>query len=79
VHRLAADAGFTLHTVRNTAAVFTDFESAETVLGLRRNTERAIAAGYLTAHDAQAWLDHLTTGTFFATTSFITVLGQSGA
>jgi hypothetical protein len=34
-------------------------------------------AGYLTADDAHAWLEHLTTGTFFATTSFITVLAQS--
>lgn len=75
--RLAAQAGFTLRTVRNEAAVFTDFEAAETILGLRRNTERAVTAGYLTADEAHAWLEHLTTGTFFATSSFITVLAQS--
>lgn len=75
--RLAAHAGFTLRTVRNAATVFTDFESAETILGLRRNTERAVTAGYLTANDARVWLEHLTTGAFFATASFITVLGQS--
>ncbi len=44
--------------------------------GLRRTTARAVAAGYLTAPGAQAWLAHLTTDTFFATTSFITVLAQ---
>jgi len=75
--RLAAQTGYHLHTVRNTAAVFTDFETAETILGLRRNTERAVTAGYLTRDDAHAWLEHLTTGTFFATSSFITALAQS--
>jgi ubiquinone/menaquinone biosynthesis C-methylase UbiE len=75
--RLATHAGYTLRAVRNTAAVFTDFETAETILGLRRNTERAVTAGYLTADDAHNWLEHLTTDTFFATTSFITVLAQS--
>lgn len=77
--RLATDAGYTVRAVRNVAAVFTDFEAAETVLGLRRNTERAVKAGYLTEDDAHAWLEHLTTGTFFATSTFITVLAQSGA
>ncbi|MBR7839224.1 methyltransferase domain-containing protein [Actinospica durhamensis] len=75
--RLAAHAGFTLRAVRNPAAVLTDFDTAETILGLRRTTARAVAAGYITASDARAWLEHLTTGTFFATTSFITVLAQS--
>jgi SAM-dependent methyltransferase len=75
--RLATRAGFTLRTVSNAAAVLTDFETAETILGLRRNTERAVAAGYLTTDDAHAWLEHLSTGPFFATTSFITVLAQS--
>lgn len=75
--RLAADAGFTLRAAHNAAAVLTDFETAETILGLRRTTERAVAAGYLTAADAHAWLTHLATGTFFATVSLITVLAQS--
>lgn len=74
--RLAAGAGFTVRRVRNAAAVLTDFATAETILGLRRNTERAVAAGYFTAEDAHGWLEHLTTGTFFATVSFITVLGE---
>ena len=77
--RLATHAGYTLRTVRNTAAVFTDFETAEAILGLRRNTERAVTAGYLTADEAHHWLEHLSTDTFFATTSFITVLAQTAA
>jgi ubiquinone/menaquinone biosynthesis C-methylase UbiE len=75
--RLAAQAGYSLRTVRNTAAVFTEFETAETILGLRRNTERAVTAGYLTPDDADTWLEHLTASNFFATASFITVLAQS--
>ncbi|HEV2635961.1 MAG TPA: methyltransferase domain-containing protein [Actinocrinis sp.] len=75
--RLAVDAGFTVRAVRNAAAVFTDFDTAETVLGLRRNTQRAIAAGYLDPQSAEAWLDHLTTRPFFGTVGFITVLAQS--
>jgi ubiquinone/menaquinone biosynthesis C-methylase UbiE len=76
--RLTTQAGYTLRTVRNTAAVFTDFATAETILGLRRNTDRAVTAGYLTADDARIWLEHLTTATFFATSTFITVLAQAG-
>lgn len=76
--RLAAQAGYTMRTVGNAAAVFTDFETAETILGLRRNTQRAVTAGYLTPDDAHTWLQHLTTSTFFATSTFITVLAQAG-
>ena len=72
--RLAADAGFTVRAVGNPAAVITDFEVGETILGLRRNTDRAVAAGYLTREQGRAWLGHLTGGgTFFATVSTITV------
>ena len=76
--RLAAQAGFTVRAVRNAAAVLTDFDAAEAILGLRRNTERAVAAGFLTAAEGGAWLEHLTGGgTFFATVSLITVLGAA--
>lgn len=77
VPRLATHAGFTLRAVRNVAAVFTAFETAETILGLRRNTERAVTAGYLTADEADTWLEHLATAPFFATTSLITVLASA--
>lgn len=39
--------------------------------------DRAVTAGYLTPDAAHAWLELLTAGTFFATTSFNTVLAQS--
>ena len=75
--RLATAAGFTVLAVRNAAVVFSDFETAEAVLGIRRNTERALAAGRLS--NAEPWLAHLSTGVFFGTFSFITVLAQSAA
>ncbi|MBS2531814.1 methyltransferase domain-containing protein [Catenulispora sp. NF23] len=75
--RLAAHAGFSLRAVRNEAVVLTDFGTAETILGLRRNTERAAAAGFLTPEETDGWLEHLRTDTFFATASFITVVAQS--
>lgn len=75
--RLAVEAGFTVRTVSNAAAVFTDFETAETVLGLRRNTDRAVTAGYLSPAEGADWLAHLTSGPFFATASFITVVAQA--
>ena len=66
-----------MHTV-DPAAVLTDFDTAETILGLRRNTDRAVAAGYLTPEAGRAWLDHLTgTETFFATTSLMAVLAAA--
>lgn len=74
--RLAVDAGFTVRSVHNAAAVLTDFETAETILGLRRNAERAVAAGYFSADDAHGWLEHLTSDTFLATVSFITLLAE---
>lgn len=76
--RLAATAGFALRTVRNEAVVLTDFEAAETILGLRRVAARAAAAGALGPHSAESWLEPLTTcEVFFATVSFITVVTEA--
>jgi ubiquinone/menaquinone biosynthesis C-methylase UbiE len=76
--RLAAEAGFELREVRNPAVVLTDFDTAETILGVRRSAARAVAAGYLDAAAARSWTEHLTTTrSFFATCSFITVLAQA--
>lgn len=76
--RLAAHAGFTAREVHNAAVVLDDFDTAETILGLRRNTGRAVTAGYLTPEAGRAWIDYLTsTDAFFATVSFVTVLAQA--
>jgi ubiquinone/menaquinone biosynthesis C-methylase UbiE len=76
--RLAAAAGFAVREAANPAVVLTDFDTAETIISVRRTTERAVAAGYLDAAAGRSWIDHLTgTRSFFATCSFITVLAQA--
>lgn len=47
--RLCAEAGLTVVTVEAFAPVFRDVETAEKILGLRRNLVRAVQAGYLDA------------------------------
>jgi ubiquinone/menaquinone biosynthesis C-methylase UbiE len=72
--RLAADAGFAVSTVDASVVMFRDFETAEQVLGLRRNTVRAVQAGALAPAAAESWLRRLTSGTFLATFTLFTVL-----
>jgi ubiquinone/menaquinone biosynthesis C-methylase UbiE len=67
--RLAAEAGFRVGRVIAITAVFRDAEAADQVLGLRRVTGRAVAAGFLTKDSADQWLDHLVTQPFFASTT----------
>ncbi|MFC6886778.1 MULTISPECIES: methyltransferase domain-containing protein [Actinomadura] len=80
VPRLVADAGFEVRSVVNAAPVFRDAATAERVLHLRRNTARAVTAGYLDQDAAERWLAHLEgTGTFIATASFVIVVAANGA
>lgn len=70
--RLATDAGFRVDKVIPITAVFRDAQAADQVLGLRRVTEGAVAAGYLSADAASQWLSYLATQPFFASgTTFI--------
>lgn len=58
-------------------AVYRQVEEADHVFGFQRVTSRAVAAGYLSAAAAAAWLDHLRTGRFFASvTLFVTLAEQ---
>jgi SAM-dependent methyltransferase len=75
--RLAAAGGFTILAVHNASPAFTDFAAAETILGLCRNTERAITAGYLTPEAGRQWVTHLTTQPFTDACIMITVLAQA--
>ena len=79
--RLATGAGFTVSAVLPLVSVFRDVGEADQVLGLQRNTERAVTAGYLSAEQARRWLDHLTEGPFLASaTIYLTVVDvPSGA
>ncbi|WP_432948928.1 methyltransferase domain-containing protein [Kribbella sp. CA-253562] len=72
--RLAIGAGFAVPTVLPIVSTFRDVRSADEILGLHRNTERAVEAGYLSAKAAEAWLDHLSTGPFLATVTLYVVV-----
>ncbi|MCM2390916.1 methyltransferase domain-containing protein [Streptomyces albipurpureus] len=74
--RLALAAGFTVADVIPVTSVFRDARAADDVLGLRRNTDRAVAAGYLAAQDAQEWLAHLAHGPFFAAVTLYVVVAE---
>jgi SAM-dependent methyltransferase len=63
------EAGFRVGKVIPITAVFRDAQAADQVLGLRRVTGRAVAAGFLTKDSADQWLDHLVTQPFFASTT----------
>ncbi|MFJ4965780.1 methyltransferase domain-containing protein [Streptomyces sp. NPDC088729] len=74
--RLAEESGFDVPAVTPMASVFRDARAADRVLGFQRNTERAVAAGYLSADAARPWLDHLASGPFLATLTLYVVVAE---
>jgi ubiquinone/menaquinone biosynthesis C-methylase UbiE len=73
--RLAHQAGLEVCDVITVAPIFRDFALADQILGLSRNTERAIRAGRLDREAGQRWLAELAAGPFLATsTVFIAVV-----
>ncbi|WP_413101004.1 methyltransferase domain-containing protein [Streptomyces sp. Inha503] len=75
--RLALDAGFAVPTVAPVTSVFREVQAADLVLGLQRNTERAVSAGYLPAPASRRWLDHLATEPFFAAVTLYVVVAEA--
>ncbi|MFR0357545.1 methyltransferase domain-containing protein [Streptomyces sediminimaris] len=75
--RLAAAAGFTVPTVIPVTPVFRDVRAADSVLGLERTTRRAREADYFTVEAAEAWLNHLRKGPFFAAVTFYIVVAEA--
>ncbi|MFC5924375.1 methyltransferase domain-containing protein [Micromonospora vulcania] len=71
--RLSAQAGLRVRSVEAVAVVFRDFDTADQILGLRRNSARAVAAGELTEADAQPWLQRLMAGPMLAGFTFYLV------
>jgi ubiquinone/menaquinone biosynthesis C-methylase UbiE len=71
--RLAASAGFSVAGVTPITAVSRDVQEADKILGLKRVTDRAAAAGYLTSGAADEFLDHLASEPFFASTTLFIV------
>jgi ubiquinone/menaquinone biosynthesis C-methylase UbiE len=64
--RLSTAAGFTVRSVEAVAVLLRDFAAADQILGLRRNSARAVAAGALGVTQAREWLERLRAGPFLA-------------
>jgi ubiquinone/menaquinone biosynthesis C-methylase UbiE len=77
--RLAAAAGFTVRSVHAMTPLFTDFEETDQILGLTRNSVRAVAAGYIDSDRAEDWLSALRSTPFLATFVFFTVVAEAAA
>ncbi len=69
--------GLQVARVLPVTAVFRDVSEADRVLGLQRVTDRAVKAGYLSAHAGTAWLTHLTTEPLFISVTLFLTLAES--
>lgn len=73
---LCESAGLAVGGAVPLTAVFRDVHQADQILGFRRVSQRAVAAGYLTNEEATAWLTHLTSQPFFASTTLFATLAH---
>ncbi len=74
--RLATQARFEIRSVDATAVVFRDFDTADQILGVRRNAARAVAAGTLMHGDVEPWLRRLVSGPVVAGFTFYLVTAE---
>jgi ubiquinone/menaquinone biosynthesis C-methylase UbiE len=75
--RLCARAGLRVRSVEPIAVTFQDFDTADGVLGLRRNAARGVQAEKLAAADAEAWVHRLANGPFLAGFTFYLVIAEA--
>ncbi|MFH8617818.1 methyltransferase domain-containing protein [Streptomyces sp. NPDC017979] len=75
--RLAAAAGFAVPMVVPVTSVFREVGAADAVLGLERNTQRAIEAGYVAEGAGREWLAALGgAAPFFASVTLYVVVAE---
>ena len=74
--RLCVEAGLQVRSVDPIAVLFRDFDTADQILGLRRNAARAVIAGRLAETDAEAWIQRLASGPVVAGFTFYLVIAQ---
>ncbi|RKR86015.1 methyltransferase family protein [Micromonospora pisi] len=74
--RLSTYAGFQVRSVEAIAVVFRDFGTADQILGLRRNSARAVQAGELDETAVRSWLQRLESGPLLAGFTFYLVTAQ---
>ncbi|MDI1462877.1 methyltransferase domain-containing protein [Catellatospora sp. KI3] len=75
--RLCVQAGMRVRSVDPIAVLFRDFGTADQILGLRRNTARAVQAGRLAESDGEAWLERLASGPVVAGFTFYLVIAEA--
>lgn len=75
--RLCLHACMRIRPVEPVAALFRDFDTADQILGLRRNTTRAVLAGTMTEPDAEPWPQRLAQGPVVAGFTFYPVVAEA--
>ncbi|MGC9670001.1 methyltransferase domain-containing protein [Planosporangium sp. 12N6] len=75
--RLCSQAGFRVRSVGPIAVMFRDFDTADYILGLRRNSARAVRVGKLAEADAEVWLQRLASGPLVAGFTFYLVIAEA--
>jgi ubiquinone/menaquinone biosynthesis C-methylase UbiE len=74
--RLCGRSGFRVRSVEPVPVLFRDFGTADRILGLRRNAERAVEAGVLLEAVAADWLSRLAAGPLMAGFTFYLVVAE---
>jgi hypothetical protein len=74
--RLAQAGGLIVTRIVPITTVFRDASDADKILGFHRVTDRAVAAGFMSAPDAADWLSHLASAPFFASATLFVVVAQ---
>ena len=75
--RLCVRAGFRIRSVEPIAVLLRDFDTADQILGLRRNAARAVQAGQMREGDAEPWLERLVRGPVVAGFTFFLVIAEA--
>lgn len=75
--QLCGQAGLRVRSVEPIAVLFRDFDTADQVLGLRRNAARAVQAGQLAGPRAEAWVQRLASGPVVAGFTFYLVIAEA--
>lgn len=71
VGRLATAVGWSRVAVDGFTMTLTDFEAADSILGLGRNSLSAVAAGYMAADERESWIAALADQPVLAATSMV--------
>jgi ubiquinone/menaquinone biosynthesis C-methylase UbiE len=75
--RLCVRAGYRIRSVDPVAVLFRDFDTADQILGFRRNAARAVQAGMMVQADAETWLQRLAHGPVVAGFTLYLIVAES--